>query len=260
MTLLLLALLCPAADPPAPSAAATSEPPPIRALLVTGGSSHDYAAQKSILTEGLSKRLPIEWTIADGGDDRANPEGLYEDGWADGFDVIVHNECFGGVVDDGYITGIVKAHLEGTPGVFIHCSMHSYRNAAGGAKAWRELVGVTSTRHEKTKRRLVAVPMGESPLMADFPDAWHTPNGELYLADHIAANVDVLAVAYSTETDRDQPVIWTNTLGKTRVFATTLGHHNETMASDVWLDTVARGLLWSVRREPAGAEASEGRE
>ena len=242
LALLLTAAL--AADPPA----AGTEP--IRALLVTGGSSHDYDTQKRLITEGLSSRIPIDWTVADGGRDRAKPHPVYEPGWADGYDLIVHNECFGGVVDDAFIEGIVKAHVEGTPGVFVHCSMHSYRNAKGGAEAWRELVGVKSVKHERSKRRLVAVPAHPHPTLADFPDAWHTPNGELYLIDHIGPAVDVLATAYSTPRRRDMPVIWTNTLGKARVFATTLGHHNETVGSDVWLDLVANGALWATGRLP----------
>jgi len=36
-----------------------------------------------------------------------------------------------------------------------------------------------------------------------------------------------------------------NRLGKARVFGTTLGHHNETMIEPVYLDLVARGLLWA---------------
>lgn len=223
---------------------------PIKALLVTGGSSHDYDSQKKILTEGLGARINIDWTIADGGRNRANPEGLYADGWADGYDVIVHNECFGGVVDDAFIKGIVKAHQQGTPGIFIHCSMHSYRNAESGAKAWRELIGVTSKRHEKKKRRLVAVPVEEHPTLAKFPRAWHTPNGELYIIEEIWPNTQPIVTAYSTESEREMPVIWLNKLGNTNVFGTTLGHHNETMESDVWLDTVARGVLWCVGKLP----------
>ena len=42
-------------------------------------------------------------------------------------------------------------------------------------------------------------------------------------------------------------VVWTNTYNqKTRVFATTLGHNNATVADPRYLDLVTRGLLWSV--------------
>ena len=42
-------------------------------------------------------------------------------------------------------------------------------------------------------------------------------------------------------------VVWTNTYnGKTRVFATTLGHNNATVDDPRYLDLVARGMLWSL--------------
>ena len=37
---------------------------PVRALLVIGGCCHDYAAQKDILTKGISGRANVEWTVA----------------------------------------------------------------------------------------------------------------------------------------------------------------------------------------------------
>ena len=41
-------------------------------------------------------------------------------------------------------------------------------------------------------------------------------------------------------------VAWTNTyMGKTRVFSTTIGHNNETVADDRYLDFVTRGALWA---------------
>jgi type 1 glutamine amidotransferase len=38
---------------------------------------------------------------------------------------------------------------------------------------------------------------------------------------------------------------WVNTYGKARVFGTTVGHYNHTMQDPVYLDYVARGLLWA---------------
>jgi type 1 glutamine amidotransferase len=50
-----------------------------------------------------------------------------------------------------------------------------------------------------------------------------------------------------SETVEDCIVAWTNTYnGKVRVFATTLGHNNETVGDARYLDLVTRGLLWSV--------------
>ena len=39
--------------------------------------------------------------------------------------------------------------------------------------------------------------------------------------------------------------MWVNTYGAGKVFATTLGHGNDTMKSPVYLDLVTRGLLWA---------------
>ena len=36
---------------------------PIRALMITGGCCHDYENQKRILSEGISKRANVTWTI-----------------------------------------------------------------------------------------------------------------------------------------------------------------------------------------------------
>ena len=40
-------------------------------------------------------------------------------------------------------------------------------------------------------------------------------------------------------------VTWTNDFGGTRVFSTSVGHVNETVADDRYLDLVTRGILWS---------------
>ena len=60
------------------------------------------------------------------------------------------------------------------------------------------------------------------------------------------ANLTVPAEAYGEDTQKDHTVIWANTFGKAKIFGTSLGHHNETMNTDVWLDLVGRGLLWTV--------------
>ncbi|HEX4644739.1 MAG TPA: ThuA domain-containing protein, partial [Verrucomicrobiae bacterium] len=60
---------------------------PIRALLVTGGCCHDYEAQKKILTEGISARANVTWTIIHEGDDREHMVSIYQNAdWAKGYD------------------------------------------------------------------------------------------------------------------------------------------------------------------------------
>ena len=40
-------------------------------------------------------------------------------------------------------------------------------------------------------------------------------------------------------------VAWGNDYGKTRVFSTTIGHNNATVADSRYLELVTRGLLWA---------------
>ena len=92
---------------------------PIHALLVTGGCCHDYARQKLILTRGISARADVRWTVAhQGGTTTDTQIPLYSDpGWADGFDIVVHNECFAGVRDTDFVDRILKPHKDGVPAI-----------------------------------------------------------------------------------------------------------------------------------------------
>ena len=225
-----------------------ADKPKLKGLLITGGCCHDYDNQKQIIAEGLGQRMSIGFdVIHEGGTGREHKVSVYsEPGWAKKYDVIVHNECFGGVKDDAFVKSIAQAHFEGTPAVFIHCSLHSYRSAAVGVDSWRELIGVTSQRHEKHRAVLVQNVGEHNPIMTGFPLEWPTPNGELYIIEKVWPNAVPLAQAYGTDTKQVHTVAWTNQFGRARVFGTSLGHHNETMNNDVWLGMFARDVLWTV--------------
>src|SRR3990170_37024 len=95
------------------------------------------AAEKETLTKGISDRAPVEWTIAfDVSDKREHKHSIYsKPEWWKGYDVVVHDECFGFVDDDAFIEAIVKAHKDNrVPVVAIHCAVHSYRKAK--TRAW----------------------------------------------------------------------------------------------------------------------------
>lgn len=235
--------------------------PKLKGLLVAGGCCHDYERQKLIITEGLSQRVSIEWDIVHEGDKagRVYKVSIYnKKNWSAGYDVVVHNECFGGITDVAFVDSIVNEHRRsGVPAVFVHCAMHSYR--AAETDEWRKLLGVTSRRHEKKKRPLeVRNLMADHPIMAAFPKTWTTPNGELYVIENLWPSCQPLAAAYSPETKSDQPCIWINEYEGVRVFGTTLGHHNETMIADEWLDTVSRGVLWTLGKLSDKGEPLEG--
>lgn len=217
---------------------------PLRALLVTGGCCHSFETQKLILSEGISARANVEWTIVHEGDDREHRVSIYEKAdWAKGYDVVVHNECFGFVDDVAFVERIAAPHKAGLPAVMLHCSSHSYRKAQ--TDEWRKVVGITSMSHEKRRDMLVKSNGTSHPVMIGFPAEWANPQDELYKNEKIWPGAIPLARAWGEETQKEHAVIWVNTNGKGRTFSTTLGHTDATMSNPVFLDLVARGLLWA---------------
>jgi type 1 glutamine amidotransferase len=135
------------------------------------------------------------------------------------------------------------AHKAGVPGVMLHCSVHSYR--AAKTDEWRQAIGLTSMSHDKNRDLLIKTVNPEHPVMKGFPAEWPNPKDELYRNEKLWPNAVPLAQAFSEESKKDHTVIWVNTYGAGKVFATSLGHYNSTMESPVYLDLVARGLLWA---------------
>lgn len=220
---------------------------PIKALMICGGCCHDYENQKKIVADFISARANVVFDIVhEGGTGRNHKVSVYEkpDFWK-GYDVIIHNECFGEVNDVAFVENIANAHRkQGVAAVMLHCSTHSYR--AAKTEAWRETLGITSTYHEKNRDLTIRTVGKDHPIMAGVPDTWLDPKDELYVAAKFWPSATPLAVAYGEDTKKDHPVIWLNNAGKARVFATTLGHNNSTMQNAVYQEIVARGLLWAV--------------
>ena len=222
---------------------------PINALLVTGGCCHDYDRQKLILTRGISARANVKWTVAHQGGKTTNTKiPLYNDpNWAEGFDIVVHNECFAHVTDKEFVDRILKPHREGTPAILIHCAMHCYRT---GDNRWFDFVGLRSPGHGPHYSYSAENLEPEHPIMKDFGPMFVAPKGELYHAVEVFDTATPLAQANRQSDGMPQVCIWTNDYEGTRVFGSTIGHYNETMVEPKYLDMLTRGLLWAVGRDP----------
>ena len=220
----------------------------LRCLLVTGGCCHDYNFQSKALTLSSAAKADITWTVVNKGGRGTKAEiDLYDDpGWADDFDVVVHNECFANTKNPDYIKKIVKGHMDGTPAVVIHCAMHTYR--AAEIDDWRRFLGVTSRRHEHQSRYPVKTEKKDHPIMKGAPADWVTPKDELYVIEKTWPNTTVLATSKSERNQKSHPVFWVNEFHGTRVFGTTYGHTNDTFSDPVFLDLLTRGILWSAGR------------
>ncbi|MEO5803893.1 MAG: discoidin domain-containing protein, partial [Verrucomicrobiota bacterium] len=220
---------------------------PIRALLVTGGCCHDYAHQKNILTEGISARANVVWTVVHEGDGTTDHKvSIYDDpDWAKNFDVVVHDECFADVKDAAFVRGILKPHRNGLPAVNLHCAMHCYRVDFDHFKEWFEFTGLDTRSHGAQLPIALSAATKNHPILNGFTN-WATVPEELY--NNLEIWKTVTPLIYGQQGNDTNLVAWINNYRGTRVFSTTLGHNNATVADSRYLDLVTRGLLWSVNK------------
>jgi len=221
---------------------------PLRALLITGGCCHNYPLQTQQLTNALAKLATVDWTVVmEGGNGTRGEISLYDNpDWAKGSDVVVHNECFADTTNQVYIRKITAAHKAGVPAVVIHCAMHTYR--ATDMDDWRELLGVTSRRHDHQSKYPVRLVEPVHPILKGVATDWVTSMDELYVIEKLWPNAKALATSVSEQDGKTYPVVWTNQYGKARVFGTTYGHSDDVWRDPNFLTMVSRGTLWAAGR------------
>lgn len=218
---------------------------PLKILYISGGCCHDYTAQSDIIPLGLEERANVKVTVfQDPNTTTSSRMKIYEDAnWAAAYDVIIHNECYSDTKDPEWTQRILKPHKDGKPGVVIHCAMHCYRD---GTDEWFKFCGVTSHRHGAHYPHEVRNVDAAHPVMQGWGPAWANPAGELYWIEKVWPDTHILGESKNQEKGNSEPCVWTNNyMGRTRVFGTTLGHHNETVSDDKFLDLLSRGVLWA---------------
>jgi hypothetical protein len=253
--------------------AAEKTPAPLRALLIAGGCCHDYAAQIHLLKKGLEDRANVVVDFVFNADtSTAPPLDIYGNpAYADGYDVVIHDECSSDVKYIDVVEGVLAPHRAGLPAVNLHCAMHSYRIApdvkqplAPGSPEsfWFDFLGVQSAGHGKQLPIAIEITDAEHPVMKGL-SGWTTINEELY--NNIAVREGTKVLASGSQEPNDRPgfteaaVVWTSEYGgkKARVFSTTIGHNNDTVADARYLDLVTRGLLWACGKlDESGAVAT----
>jgi type 1 glutamine amidotransferase len=159
---------------------------------------------------------------------------------------------------------------EGKFGVVI---VHAANNSFGGWNEYRRIVGMgwygagTGDRlllddkgdrviipkgkgdgpgHRYTGKFSVIVRDAKHPITKGMPMEWLHNNDELY--DNMRGpieNVQLLATAYSKGTKAHEPMIWTVSYGKGRVFHTPMGHDVNAMLCVGFQATLQRGTEWA---------------
>lgn len=252
--LTLLAAVCVVAIP-ASAKPKPSPQPDIKALLITGGCCHDYDLQRELIPAmvDVNTKLKVDWTILHQRTKKGDVllEFYKNPDWAKGYDIVVHNECFANIGDVDYIDGILQPHLDGVPAVLVHCSMHCYRTGPTKEKWW-EFCGVHSPGHGPKHPFEVQITNPDHEIMQGLRN-WTTPEGELYFINKTYPGMTPLAESKSNKTGKMETNIWVNAYGpnQTRVFATTIGHHNETMLQPEYMEMLTRGFLWAAGKSVA---------
>jgi type 1 glutamine amidotransferase len=223
------------------------EPPrAIRALYVTGGGFHEFVKQEGIVPPAVAQRASVTWTIDHTAgtsmdvliDRHKNTD------WTKEFDVVLYNMSFSYVVDVPWIERLAHAHRDsGVGAVILHGAVHSYRRSE--TRAWGELMGAFSLRHDRERPLTVETVAPNHPIMRGMPQKWETIPEELYELERVWPTMVPLAQSFSVESKKPYPNIWTNTYGKAKVFVTSLGHNTEMIANPMYLDMVARAVLWT---------------
>ncbi|MCS1409032.1 MAG: hypothetical protein M2R45_02211 [Verrucomicrobia subdivision 3 bacterium] len=235
----------------------------LKVLLITGGCCHDYEGQKDILKKGLEARANVVVSQVHTPDKSTQPPLpiLDDPNYADGFDVVVHDECGADISEEAKVRAVLKPHWDGTPGVNLHCAAHSYRignprdPATPGTPhgLWFEYLGIQSSGHGPHEPVEIQFMNTTHPITKGFR-GWRTSKEELYnnikifdSARPLASGKQKVRRRNGEERDDKAVVVWTNEYGpkKTKVFTTTLGHYSETVRDSRYLDLVTRGLLWA---------------
>ena len=234
--------------------------PALRILLVTGGCCHDYARHKDILKTGLEARLNAKVDVVYSPDGSTRPPlAIYgHPDYAKGYDLVIHDECAADINDPVLVAGVLQPHRDGLPAVNLHCAIHSYRIGDPNDPAkpgtphafWFDFLGLQSSGHGAQKPITVTYLDPEHPTTRGMAN-WTTIPEELYNNIQVWGSTKPLARGRQDAGDQpgqnDTTVVWTHEYGpkKTRVFSTSLGHNNETVADPRYLDLVTHGILWA---------------
>ena len=218
----------------------------VKALIVTGGCCHDYKNQKDIVAKILKDKAGIESDVLFEMKADAMKAALQKPDWHKPYGLIVYNHCHAHEKDKDFVDSIAKIHHEGKPAIALHCAMHTWHWKIQGEKSWTKVLGAVSPNHGPKSKIDVTVENKEHPVMKGVSATWLTPQGELQNIKEMLDTATVLAKGVRAEKGNKTPTpcIWVNTYGKGKIFACTLGHHNETMEQEEFKTMLGNAAKW----------------
>ncbi len=249
----------------------------LRVVIIDGQNNHNWRATTPVLKKSLldAGRFTVDVSTNLKKGDKA-PEGWQSVAFPPDlskYDVVVSNYN-GASWPADFNSQLQKALSEAKIGLVI---VHAANNAFGGWKEYNLMIGM-GWRNPKGGERLlfddkgqpVRVKSGEGmgsghrytgpfsvtirddkhPVTKGMPLEWLHNRDELY--DNMRGpieNVHMLATAYSKGTKVHEPMIWTVTFGRGRVFHTPMGHDANAMMCIGFQATLNRGTEWAATGE-----------
>ncbi len=242
----------------------------IRAVMFVGGCCHDYKQMPVTLAQKISELANVSIDIKPMATAEAMAAAFADPKFAEGYDLIIYDICFGEKWKDGDYDAALRVAQEGKPAMFVHCSAHTYRpprdakspnlverEAIADAK-WHALVGMDSRVHDKYQGFSTEKAQKDHPILKTFPDEWKTAGDEMYNTIKMMPTATPLLTAKSPSTGKIHTVAWVNQFGKARVFGTTLGHDMKTGADPDYHKLLAHGLLWACDKLDADGKPMAG--
>ncbi len=221
--------------------------PTLKALILTSpGVYHNYEQQTWDIGHGIVERANVRFDVS-----LAEPERWKTTDYSEGYDVLIYNICMADNQDPDLIANMRRQTEElGVPAVFIHCTMHSFRET----DLWWPLLGLKSKAHEP-KRALRQVQNGQHPVLTGIPQDWVLSEDELYI------NLDFTGQSLLSTVGEDgkpHTTAWIDYHGLTPIFGTTLGHSEDTMKNTVYQQLIANAVLFVTGNLSSDGQPSPG--